>query len=255
MLVVSQRFQCLTEGFKHWEKGMTVLVGEIFTFERFSGGHDLDKVLVEHSPGVHQRSKWNSGWFYGVCKSGGEDPPGAMGLLEQLWWFGCVWVCVCMCDCAWWRSIATYSTIIWIWLAVMSSYEIWGHWSLVWLGTWQVYLTHSAKNNVPTVVISIGFPFGNFPPQCLFQVNFLHVNVTYTDHHSRAVTSLRFHRRSPSFILYNNIALQRNPIWRFLNHCYHQATGSTAKKQQHAHKLHTTTWSLSLFLLISLVEP
>ena len=65
-------------------KGMTVLVGEIFTFERFSGGHDLDKVLVEHSPGVHQRSKRDSGRFYSWCKRGGEDPPGAMGLLEQL---------------------------------------------------------------------------------------------------------------------------------------------------------------------------
>jgi len=164
----------------------------------------------------------------------------------------CVCVCVhaCMCDCAWWRSTATYSTITWTWLAVMSSYEIWGHWSLVWLDTWQVYLTHSAKNNVPMVVISICFPFGNFPPQCLFQVNFLHVIATHSDHHSRAVTSLQFHRWS-SFILYNNIALQRNPVWRFLNHCSHQATGSTAKEQQHAHKLHTTTWSLSLSLNFS----
>ena len=127
------------------------------------------------------------------------------------------WHAVCGSACAWLRSIAAPLShghdVIW------GSYEIWGHWSLVWLGTWQVYWTHSAKQNVPTVVISICFPFGNFPPQCLFQVNFLHVNVTYTDHHSRAVTSLRFHRRSPSFILYNNIALQRNPIWRFLNHC------------------------------------
>jgi len=31
-----------------------VSVGEIFTFERFSGRHEQDKALVEHSQEVHQ---------------------------------------------------------------------------------------------------------------------------------------------------------------------------------------------------------
>jgi len=159
------------------------------------------------------------------------------------------WHAVCGSACAWLRSIAAPLShghdVIW------GSYEIWGHWSLVWLGTWQVFLTHSAEKNAPTVVISICFPLGNFPPQCLSGK----LPSCECFIHRPSVTSLRFHRRSPSFILYKDIALQRNPIWRFLNHCYHQATGSTAKEQQHAYKLHTTTWSLSLFLLISLAEP
>ena len=74
---------------------------ERFTFERFSGGHELDKVLVEHFLGVHQGGQWDSGWFHSWRKRGGEDPLGAMGLLEQLWGFVCVHVYVCVCVCVW----------------------------------------------------------------------------------------------------------------------------------------------------------
>ena len=45
--------------------GSCLLIGilnrrERFTFERFSGEHELDKV-VEHSPEVHLGGQWDSG--------------------------------------------------------------------------------------------------------------------------------------------------------------------------------------------------
>jgi len=79
---------------------MTVLVGEIFTFERFSGGHELDKVLIEHSPGIHQRSG-TAGDSTASAREVGKTLRGRWGFLNSCKGLGgCVRVCsvyACVC--------------------------------------------------------------------------------------------------------------------------------------------------------------
>ena len=68
-------------------------VGEIFTFERFSGRHEQDTVLIEHSPEIHQGG------------TEGDSMAGTREVGKTIWGDGavcvcvCVRVCVCVCLC------------------------------------------------------------------------------------------------------------------------------------------------------------